>query len=125
MPFRPCRSTHCRNEAESGRGFTDSSASSDAPERWERTVISGKGLPNVCLREPHTHTRHHEPASSQLSSNIDSSVASFMEIVELPPGNWFLARHFFGRMVARVLYSSSKNHTIDLSGPGIAAALDV
>jgi hypothetical protein len=48
-----------------------------------------------------------------------------MEIVEPPLGDWFLAHNFFGRMVARVLRSTSKNQTIDLSGPGIAAALEV
>src|ERR1700674_1064534 len=43
MPFRLCHSTHCGNEGESGCGFTDSCVPSDAPERRERTVTSGKG----------------------------------------------------------------------------------
>lgn len=48
-----------------------------------------------------------------------------MEIVELRLGDGSLAHHFFGRMVARVPRSSSKNQTIGLFWPGIAAALEV
>jgi len=48
-----------------------------------------------------------------------------METMELLVGGWVLACSFFSKMVARVPRSSSKNPTIGLSGPGIAAALEV
>jgi len=40
-------------------------------------------------------------------------------------GDCVPAYRFFSRMVARVPRRSSKNQTIGLSGPGIAAALEV
>jgi len=48
-----------------------------------------------------------------------------MEMGEPPLGRLFLALDFFGKMVARIPQSPSKNWTIDPPGWAIAAALGV